>query len=188
MCLNEESFPRKEFWELIKKISKYVCYSIPTVLCFSIKTIFAFCLLALFLFTLEFINEKWYESLTYWANQKSAPKIESCHFELLPPSPYQTDNKYDYYNVIIKTEIKNQIGSVLISPKIENMTLIEDQDPSKTIYEQAPIPYKIFWKKNLTNNLPKITVRTQKEFIDYKKEKDFNEYNCPLQVEIMYAK
>lgn len=156
-------------------------------LCFIIATISGYCIIALFLNELESINEKWYQSLTYWANQKPAPKIKSCSLKKLPNSPYPSDSKYEYYQFSIYADVKSQIGSALVFPNIEYMLIINNANENILYYQKETLLYKmLLWRKKLSSQWPQVIVRTEKEYLQYPATHEFNEYDCPLRVEIFY--
>lgn len=184
-CSKIKEIKWKDLWNFIKSFFCYISCSIPNLFFFFIKTSFAFFCIALFLFILKSINENWYKELTYWANQKPVPQISGCTFIPLPPSKYESDSKYDYYKVIITSDIKDKIGSTIIFPKTEYLIILDEDSSKENYYNLEPIEYLIRWKKKLSEPI-KVTVRTEKNFLHFKEKKILNAHECPLQAEIIY--
>lgn len=147
---------------------------------FFVQVASGFCLLALFLYMLQIINEKWYTNVTYWANLEKVPQIEKCVISKIPkpfPDENPTENKFQYYEVEIFTNVKNKTGAVLIFPRKEYVDILNSN---------KKLPYSILWKVKINNLLnEKIKIFTNKEHVSYQDGQMFIGNECPLRVEII---
>ena len=131
--------------------------------------------------SINWISPSTYKQLTYWANQKNIPTINSCKFKKLQNPPFQEIKSYNWYDV--EVSLNNNLGttSVLLYSTDDDISL--QKNKSKILLSTTlDDPYLVFWKLKPRSN---IYLRLQvMEHITFKEGKKYSYYDCPLKMEV----